>query len=370
MKNQKKNVSIVTANLYTHDGSTVVLGGLERYTRDLAFLLRDLNFDVTIHQFGDRYWQKNYEGFLVKAYPWKQNAEYCVENIMKSDLEKADYVVYMWIGFQTKYKPNSISINHGIWFDEPGLDGKWGINAAKSHVLPALQQLAALVTVDLNFLNFCRSVIPFADNNKMIYIPNYVDTDIFKPQNRQEDGMIEILYPRRYDKYRGIYLMQEIVPELLGRYPNIRFNFAIDQNHKHLIDEWKEWLQKQPNQDRIRYAHYAMDEMPNAYRDADIVVIPSICSEGTSLAALESMAMGKATIATNVGGLSNLILPNVNGKIVNPTVKEVMKAIEEYIHSPEDRKNHGQRASEITKIAFSKKRWEKQWTELILSIFK
>ena len=370
MNKQKRKVSIVTANLFTHDGSTVVLGGLERYTRDLAFLLRDLDYDVSIHQFGDHYWQKNYEGFIVKAYPWNQNAEHCVENVMKDDLKAADYILYMWIGFQTKYNPNSISINHGIWFDEPGLDGKWGVNVAKSHVLPALQNLAALVTVDLNFLNFCRSVIPYADNNKMIYIPNYVDTDLFFPQSLPNDGMIEILYPRRYDKYRGIYLMQEIVPDLLKRYSNIRFNFAIDQNHKHLIEEWKKWVHSQPHRDRIRYAHYAMDEMPNAYRDADIVVIPSLCSEGTSLSALESMAMGKATIVTNIGGLSNLILPNVNGKIVNPTSEEVKKAIEEYILSPTERKKHGQYASEITKEAFSKKRWEKQWTELFLSIFK
>lgn len=366
----KRKLSIVTANLYTHDGGTVVLGGLERYTRDLAFLCRDLGYDVTIHQFGSNFWEKDYEGFPVKAYPWEMNSERCVEEKMDSDLDKADHVIYMWLGFQRKYKPNSISINHGIWFDEPGGDGTWGLNAVKSHVIPALDNLAALVTVDLNFLNFTRSVIPYADNNKMIYIPNYVDTDLFKPMKRKKDNSsVEILYPRRYDKYRGIYIMQEIVPELLDKYPDIKFNFAIDQNHRHLLDEWILWLDKQPHKDRIRYKHYLMDEMPEAYSDADIVVIPSICAEGTSLSALEAMAMGKAIVATNIGGLTNLILPNINGKIVNPTPQSIKIAIEEYINSREERFVHGLSGLYIARTGFSKKKWDVRWKQLINQVF-
>lgn len=365
-----RKLSIVTANLFTHDGSTVVLGGLERYTRDLALLCRNLGFDVTIHQFGDQYWEKNYEGFPVKAYPWEMNSERCVEETMDPDLAKADHLIYMWLGFQRKYKPNSISINHGIWFDEPGGDGTWGINVAKSHIMPALENLAALVTVDLNFLNFTRCVIPYADNNKMIYIPNYVDTGLFKPRNKQkDDGMVEILYPRRYDRYRGIYLMQEIVPDLLAKYPNVKFNFAIDRNHPRLVDEWVRWLDKQSHQDRIRYKHYPMDEMPEAYSDADIVVIPSICSEGTSLSALEAMAMGKALVATNIGGLTNLILPNINGKVVNPTPQSVKEALEEYINNPEQRFMHGVNAIHIANAAFSKKIWDTRWQKLINRVF-
>ncbi len=363
-------LSIVTGNLYTHDGKTTVLGGLERYTRDLAYLCKKLGFDVTIRQFGDHYWQQQYEGIPVHAYPWNGNSEHCVEFMMKDSLDKADYVIYTWLGFQTKYKANSISINHGIWFDVPGFDGTWGRNVSKSHVIPAFEQLGALVTVDLNFLNWARAAIPYVDVNKAVYIPNYVDTDKFKPQSREENEKIEILYPRRYDRYRGIYLMQEIVPELLDKYDNIKFNFAIDENHPALVGEWKTWLHKQPHKNRIRYRHYPMNEMPEAYQEADIVVIPSICSEGTSLSALEAMACGKPTVVTNIGGLSNIVLPNFNGKIVNPTAHHIKKGIEEYILNPFERKLHGENACLVAKTSFSKTRWEEQWSQLIRKIFQ
>lgn len=364
-----RKLSLVTKSFYSLNGSLEILGGIERYTRDLAFLCRELGFEVTIHQFGYVHWERNYEGIKVKAYPWNDQAENCVENIMRSDLEESDFVIYMWVGFQRSYRPNSISISHGVWFDDPDSNGSLGTHMINSYIRPALQQLAAFVTVDLNFLNYCRCVMSHGYANKMIYIPNYVDTELFQPGDRVPDGMIEILYPRRFDPYRGIYLMQEIVPRMLQNYPNLRFNFAIDQTYDHFTSAWINWLDSQPHRARIRYHHYPMDQMPSAYFESDIVVIPSISSEGTSLSALEAMACGKAIVSSNIGGLSNLILPNFNGKIVNPTADALEAALEEYINSEPERKMHGENARRVVETAFTKKLWEKQWTRFIQSVF-
>ena len=50
------------------------------------------------------------------------------------------------------------------------------------------------------------------------------------------------------------------------------------------------------------------DEMNKAYQNADITLIPSLYSEGTSLSCIEAMACGNAVIATRIGGLSDLII--------------------------------------------------------------
>jgi len=362
-----RKLSLVTPTLYTHNGATESLGGAEKYTRDLAFLCRDLGFETTIRQFGLAPWERLFEGMPVRAYPWNGDQRDCVERLMKPDLDAADHVIYITIGSQMVYKPNSIVINHGIWFDNPNFTRQFGIDVAEQHALPALEQTAAFVTVDLSFLEYCRCVIPHANNNKMIYIPNYVDTDLFRPGERPADDMIEILFPRRYAEPRGIYLMQEIVPDLLQKYPHVRFNFALDKTG--LIGEWEAWLRGQTHWERITYHHYPMDTMPEAYRQADIVVIPSIWAEGTSLAALEAMACGKALVCTNVGGLANLILPNFNGKIVNPTAGAVRSALEEYVNSGQERRIHGENARRVAEQSFSKKRWDRQWTEIIYSVF-
>ena len=58
--------------------------------------------------------------------------------------------------------------------------------------------------------------------------------------------------------------------------------------------------------------------MPQVYRYADIVLIPTKAAEGTSLSCLEAMASGRAVIAGCVGGLSDLIVDGYNGLLLRP----------------------------------------------------
>jgi glycosyltransferase involved in cell wall biosynthesis len=60
-----------------------------------------------------------------------------------------------------------------------------------------------------------------------------------------------------------------------------------------------------------------MDEMPAVNAMADLVVIPSLM-EAVSLSALEAMASGKPVIATEVGGLPEIIKDEVTGLLVPP----------------------------------------------------
>jgi len=57
--------------------------------------------------------------------------------------------------------------------------------------------------------------------------------------------------------------------------------------------------------------------MPSIYALADIVVIPSLI-EAVSLAALEALAHRKAVIATNVGGLPEIIINKKTGLLIHP----------------------------------------------------
>lgn len=361
-----RKISLVTPSLFTHNGANVALGGAERYTRDLALLCRELGFEPTVRQFGVESWERSYEGIPVKAYPWNGDHADCVERIMQPDLASADHVIYVSLTTQRVYKPNSITICHGIWFDNQ----QWaGIDVAGWHIVPALQQAAAVVAVDLAFVQYCRSVIPKVNNNKMIYIPNYVDIDLFQPGSRAPDGMLEILFPRRNAPERGIYTMQVIMPQMLAKYPKLRFNLAIDQNSPQMTAEWEAWWRVQPQLERILYGHYPLDLMPEVYRRADIVVVPSVWAEGTSLSVLEAMACAKPVVCTHVGGLANLVLPNFNGKIVNTTSVAVKTALEEYIKDPAERLRHGENARRVAEQAFTKKRWAGQWTQIIHSVF-
>jgi glycosyltransferase involved in cell wall biosynthesis len=78
---------------------------------------------------------------------------------------------------------------------------------------------------------------------------------------------------------------------------------------------------------RLHYEHASFEQMPSWYQMADITVIPTIACEGTSLSCIEAMACGSATVATNVGGLPDVIYHEVNGLCVDPTASAIANAV-------------------------------------------
>jgi len=73
-------------------------------------------------------------------------------------------------------------------------------------------------------------------------------------------------------------------------------------------------------------------DIPEILRSVDIVVNPSRF-EGLPLTLLEAMACGKPIIATDVGGVKDLINHEINGLLIRPSETELAKAIFEMIEN-------------------------------------
>ena len=115
---------------------------------------------------------------------------------------------------------------------------------------------------------------------------------------------------------------------------------------------------------RLRYVSASFEEMPDWYRKADICVIPTIACEGTSLSCIEALASGCAVIATNVGGLPDIIHDGINGRLVDPTPQAIATAINELIENEEERKRLQQNGVNSSR-AFSIERWKAAWLEIL-----
>lgn len=95
---------------------------------------------------------------------------------------------------------------------------------------------------------------------------------------------------------------------------------------------------------------------------ADVVLVPSIpihgIVEATSIAAIEAMAIGRPVIASEIGGLRELIQNGVNGILVPPaSPQELAKAIENLLSSPQLRHSIGDSAKRSVLEKFSSELW-------------
>jgi glycosyltransferase involved in cell wall biosynthesis len=358
-------IAIFVPNLLSRDGKEPVIG-LERYVLALAELLTEMYYNVSFHQFSDKDFLSTYLQWPVYGYEAQPGKFHLTMERMEKSVPNR--VLYSSIVQQVNYRPESICISHGVWWEVPGSNADTARKYYENYVLPALTQAVLVISCDYNFLNVSRAIYPDMANNKVRVIPNFVDQDIFLPRKDEEKKRLRILYPRRLSPERGFGLVKEIASTLLQDFPNLEFQFAIDTNISQYVGLFHTWRELEPFQERLLYSHPTFKEMPDVYAGADIVVIPSIYSEGMSLSCLEAMAMGKAVIATNVGGLTNIIIDGYNGLIIDPSSETLYYALRYLINNPSERSRLGANASYTAK-AFSRKNWESRWRFYIENIY-
>src|SRR5699024_9275395 len=84
------------------------------------------------------------------------------------------------------------------------------------------------------------------------------------------------------------------------------------------------------------------------------ILVSSSLSEGLSNSIIEGMAMGLPIIATNVGGTSELVIPDETGILIeSKNTQQIVTAIKTYYQNPKLMKVHGNNGREIIKKDFT-----------------
>jgi len=98
--------------------------------------------------------------------------------------------------------------------------------------------------------------------------------------------------------------------EVMRSRPDIRASYIIVGDGE-LRKDLEAAVREEGLEDKVHFVGWR-DDLANIYRNLDIVALTSL-NEGTPLALIEAMAMGKAIVATNVGGVPDIIDDGVCG---------------------------------------------------------
>lgn len=172
----------------------------------------------------------------------------------------------------------------------------------------------------------------WGNTTQIRYIPNGVDISKFSPNNESDreyfglnEGEFVVLCPRRMTPKNGVIYMAKAAKRLEKKYPGIDWRFVFlggDKTGNAKKDKYAEAVRRVASEGRLQgkvsfLGDLPMEEMPHINSCADLIVIPSLM-EAVSLSALEGMATQKPVVATNVGGLPQLIQHEKTGLLVPP----------------------------------------------------
>jgi len=360
---KKRTVDIINVNFFDWDGEVLYKGGAERYVYDLAKICEAKGMNVRILQNANSFFLKDFNNIPVVGLPFKTG--YDMEKISEkysSYCKESDLIIAspLDLACNLHYSSNSIGINHGIYWDDKSTRvNNYDIDNYK-RIFKSLKNCSRSVCVDTNFINWLRTY-DWELTLKCQYVPNYVDRKQFPAVEKDFDGKLTVIYPRRLYEARGLYITIEAFTYLLSKYPDLNLHF-VGQAVGDDVVATHNFINKFKSQ--ISWYELDMGKMAQAYHQSHIAVIPTVFAEGTSLSCLEAMATNNGIIATNIGGLPNLIMDNFNGMLINPEARSLINAVERCIS---DRKLLRTFASNalLTADAFKKDQWDSKWNAII-----
>lgn len=325
-----KRVVIHTSTYLKVDGGYSA-GGRQRHIRDLASVIRDdWNKDVVIVQKGLQDFDLvcNY-GFRVKGVKSDCSAlgDPGFAKKVRSLIQEGDGLLYAsgedaWPFFHQ----NSKAIQHGIWWDGP--QSAFTRFIQKRRVMACMASVRSMLCVDTNFINWlrCQGSVGYELCEKCYYVPNYTDLNLLAISDQIQVSPLRLICARRYEKKRGT----DVFIDSLGVLKKRGFPFVAHISTSGGLSEVKERVKNAGVAELVSVTEDSMEDVLTRYGRADVAVVPTLWSEGTSLACVEALCSGVPVVTTPVGGLGNLVVPGFNGYIVNPQADAIASAIERF----------------------------------------
>jgi glycosyltransferase involved in cell wall biosynthesis len=156
-------------------------------------------------------------------------------------------------------------------------------------------------------------------------IPNWIDPERFQPMDRDVarglfrlHGSLVVACIGQVTPAKGQEEFVRAASRVAQRRPDIEFIIVGEEQNdgKPFTKELLGLAASLGAADRIRYLGYVR-HIPELLAAVDVVVVPS-WDEGFSLVTIEALAARRAVLASNIGGITDILRDNVSGLLFAP----------------------------------------------------
>lgn len=174
-----------------------------------------------------------------------------------------------------------------------------------------LRGTAAIICVSRSLADETTALLPGSLTSRIHVIENGVDTELFHPAaSRRHDGALRVLFVGRVIPEKGADILLRAVAgfapgELAVRIIGSR---GFDANAPLSGHERELRMLADRVAVDVEFSPFlARAQIAAAYRDADVLVVPSRWAEPSGLTVGEGMASGLAVVASDVGGIAGVL---------------------------------------------------------------
>lgn len=202
-------------------------------------------------------------------------------------------------------------------------------------------------------------------------IHNAVDTKLFCPaSSEKKSGKISIGYFGRLEGRKGIDVLIDAFGKLVARGADVELCLYGSDCSRQEGGSWKEYLLDYSERHNFRQrvilkGHARRELLPEEYNASDICVVPSQGFENFPYSCLEPMSCGRAVVASECGGLPEMIQHDVNGILVSPGDSGALaKALQRLVDDSDLRLSLGKHARQSVEKNFNRETIARQTLEI------
>lgn len=174
----------------------------------------------------------------------------------------------------------------------------------------------------------------------------------------------------RINSMKGHHLLIDAFCQLINTHHNIRLVFvgSVSPGEDFLLENLKNSIKQKGIKDRCELIPF-QDNIWNIWDSIDIATIPSTKPESFGLVAIEAMLSSKPVIASNHGGLVEIILHGETGYLFVPNnVEDLRYKLEKLIEDSKKRIDFGVNGMTRAQNSFSLNSYTKKFIQLYLEM--
>ena len=199
---------------------------------------------------------------------------------------------------------------------------------------------------------------------KVIPIGLYLDKFEFKP--KEKTGITSLLCVGRLNEQKGFQYAIEAVKILIGREQRVYLNIVGEGDYRPqlqaLIDKYN------LNFCVKLVGPVANDKLQGYYHSSDIFIMSSINFEGLGLVAAEAMACGVPVIASNIGGIPDVVAEGCGLLVEEKNPEQIANKVEYLITNENERVNFINNAYDHVKENFTWGNISKEYNKIIRGV--